>query len=123
MIIYPNLILSFLAAFAALQTCGALCSTATIDVEGVVIGDASETAILKFICSHAEPFAIRNKFPKVAEIPFNSNNKYHVSSFSYNTNNNSLLYIYKHRAFLTLAIFSRLSDILGIDEIERLEPR
>ena len=44
-----------------------------------VIGDASETALLKFaevtVGSVAEA---RGRFPKVAELPFNSTNKFQV---------------------------------------------
>ena len=43
-------------------------------------GDASETAILKFIeLSVGNVMDIRAKYKKVAEIPFNSTNKYQVS--------------------------------------------
>ncbi len=45
-----------------------------------VIGDASEAALLKFHeISMGETMAYRDKNPKFAEIPFNSNNKYQVS--------------------------------------------
>ncbi|XP_014209852.1 sodium/potassium-transporting ATPase subunit alpha-like [Copidosoma floridanum] len=44
-----------------------------------VIGDASETGILKF-CEHIWPTkAFRAAYPKVAEIPFNSATKYQLS--------------------------------------------
>ncbi|XP_063828203.1 sodium/potassium-transporting ATPase subunit alpha-like isoform X1 [Ostrinia nubilalis] len=65
-------------AFNALKLCGALCSTAKLNIEGVS-GDASETAILKFLSKYDDLIAIRNKYPKVAEIPFNSVNKYQLS--------------------------------------------
>lgn len=44
-----------------------------------VIGDASETGILNF-CEHIHPTQrFRETYPKVAEIPFSSVNKYHMS--------------------------------------------
>ncbi|XP_053460499.1 sodium/potassium-transporting ATPase subunit alpha-4 [Nycticebus coucang] len=43
-------------------------------------GDASESALLKFIeQSHGSVAQMREKYPKVAEIPFNSTNKYQMS--------------------------------------------
>lgn len=46
-----------------------------------VAGDASESALLKCIELSCGPVrAIRDKNKKVAEIPFNSTNKYQVSS-------------------------------------------
>ncbi|XP_075979241.1 sodium/potassium-transporting ATPase subunit alpha-like [Anticarsia gemmatalis] len=66
-------------AFKSLKICGALCSTANVKVGGGIHGDASETAILKFIFTLDDPIAIRKRYPKVAEIPFNSVNKYQVS--------------------------------------------
>ncbi|CAH0398768.1 unnamed protein product [Chilo suppressalis] len=65
--------------FNALKICGALCSTATIKAGGGVIGDASETAILNFLGKYGDLSDIRKKYPKVAEIPFTSANKYQVS--------------------------------------------
>ncbi|XP_049874468.1 sodium/potassium-transporting ATPase subunit alpha-like [Pectinophora gossypiella] len=66
-------------ALTALQVCGSLCSNATVDNNGKVRGDASETAILNFLREYYDPITIRAQFPKVAEIPFNSINKYQVS--------------------------------------------
>ena len=44
-------------------------------------GDASESALLKFIeQSYSSVKEIREKNPKVAEIPFNSTNKYQVQN-------------------------------------------
>lgn len=44
-----------------------------------VIGDASETGILKF-CEHIHPTTkFRDQYPKVAEIPFNSATKFQMS--------------------------------------------
>ncbi|KAG7204797.1 hypothetical protein KM043_005204 [Ampulex compressa] len=44
-----------------------------------IIGDASETGILKF-CEHIHPTPkFREAYPKVAEIPFNSTTKYQMS--------------------------------------------
>ncbi|XP_063038198.1 LOW QUALITY PROTEIN: potassium-transporting ATPase alpha chain 1 [Melospiza melodia melodia] len=45
-----------------------------------VIGDASESALLKFAEATSGPVAAaRGRFPKVAELPFNSSNKFQVS--------------------------------------------
>lgn len=52
---------------------------ATLQSGGTIHGDASETAILEFLCKHNDPIAVRDIFPKVVEIPFNSVNKYQVS--------------------------------------------
>lgn len=65
-------------AFEALNICGALCSTAVVTEAGTVLGDASETAILHFLFNNDDPIVRRNNYPKVAEIPFNSVNKYQV---------------------------------------------
>ncbi|KAK2587327.1 hypothetical protein KPH14_003044 [Odynerus spinipes] len=47
-----------------------------------VIGDASETGILRF-CEHIHPTeTYRERYPKVAEIPFNSTLKYQLSIHS-----------------------------------------
>ena len=49
------------------------------------VGDASESAILKWCeMSLGNVTEYRAKNPKVAEIPFNSTNKFHVSNFSAN---------------------------------------
>ncbi|XP_013146714.1 PREDICTED: sodium/potassium-transporting ATPase subunit alpha-like [Papilio polytes] len=66
-------------AIEALKTCGALCSSATIDENGEIHGDASETAILTFLCTYNDPATLRQNYPKIVEIPFNSTNKYQVS--------------------------------------------
>ncbi|XP_013172407.1 PREDICTED: sodium/potassium-transporting ATPase subunit alpha-like isoform X2 [Papilio xuthus] len=66
-------------AVEALKTCGALCSTATFDESGEIHGDASETAILTFLCTYNDPATVRQNYPKIVEIPFNSTNKYQVS--------------------------------------------
>jgi sodium/potassium-transporting ATPase subunit alpha len=48
-----------------------------------VIGDASEVALLKCIASSVPNIEeYRKKRPKVAEIPFNSTNKFQVHHFS-----------------------------------------
>ncbi|ODM96221.1 Sodium/potassium-transporting ATPase subunit alpha [Orchesella cincta] len=74
--------------FAALANVAALCSRANFrpgqeDVpvlKRTVEGDASETAILKFMELQMENVSrYRTNFPKVCEIPFNSTNKYQVS--------------------------------------------
>lgn len=46
------------------------------------VGDASESAILKWLeMSTRDVMGYRARNPKVAEIPFNSTNKFHVSKF------------------------------------------
>ncbi|XP_059054064.1 sodium/potassium-transporting ATPase subunit alpha-B-like isoform X2 [Achroia grisella] len=75
----PEDLLRFNSAFIALINCGALCSLATIKTTGEVYGDASETAILNFFSKYDDLKSIRKKYPKIAEIPFNSVNKYQVS--------------------------------------------
>ncbi|XP_052741843.1 sodium/potassium-transporting ATPase subunit alpha-B, partial [Bicyclus anynana] len=65
--------------FASLKICGALCSNASVSSDGVMRGDASEKAILSFLIKFDDPVAIRKRYPKIAEIPFNSVNKYQVS--------------------------------------------
>ncbi|EPB77098.1 Na,H/K antiporter P-type ATPase, alpha subunit [Ancylostoma ceylanicum] len=73
-----------------LMRCAALCSRATFKNEDFsvplprreVSGDASETAILKYcelILGNGGTRKMRDKKLKVAEIPFNSTNKYQVS--------------------------------------------
>lgn len=44
-----------------------------------MIGDASETALLKFSeLTLGNAMGYRDRFPKVCEIPFNSTNKFQV---------------------------------------------
>ncbi|KAJ8716082.1 hypothetical protein PYW08_013367 [Mythimna loreyi] len=66
-------------AFNNLKICGALCSNANMKDDGSIRGDATETAILNFLIKYNDPIGIRRNFPKVAEIPFNSVNKFQVS--------------------------------------------
>uniref|UniRef100_A0A3B3DJ94 Sodium/potassium-transporting ATPase subunit alpha n=1 Tax=Oryzias melastigma TaxID=30732 RepID=A0A3B3DJ94_ORYME len=76
------------ATWAALSRVAGLCNRAVFlaEQENVpilkrnVAGDASEAALLKCIeltCGSVN--AIREKYPKIAEIPFNSTNKYQLS--------------------------------------------
>ena len=48
-------------------------------MERKVVGDASETAFLKFCETVKTVSAIRDQCPKIAEIPFNSSNKFQLS--------------------------------------------
>ena len=49
----------------------------------IVIGDASETALLKFSeLTLGNAMGYRERFPKVCEIPFNSTNKFQVCARS-----------------------------------------
>ncbi|XP_043858078.1 sodium/potassium-transporting ATPase subunit alpha-4-like [Dromiciops gliroides] len=72
----------------ALALIAGLCNRAefTPNQENILIskrkttGDASESALLKFIEQSYGPVTeMRQKYPKVAEIPFNSTNKYQLS--------------------------------------------
>nr|XP_049706808.1 sodium/potassium-transporting ATPase subunit alpha [Helicoverpa armigera] len=80
----PNHLFNFLRlflfpAYEYLKKCGALCSNADVKRGGGIHGDASETAILNFLFQYNDPITVRKNNPKVAEIPFNSLNKYQVS--------------------------------------------
>lgn len=44
-----------------------------------IIGDASETALLRLCESYLDTMTMREEYPKVFEIPFNSTNKFQVS--------------------------------------------
>ena len=73
----------------ALANVAALCSRAEFKPnqpadrplkERECIGDASEVAILQFMeYEFGDVVAYRKRWPKVAEIPFNSTNKFHLS--------------------------------------------
>ncbi|CAG9561242.1 unnamed protein product [Danaus chrysippus] len=67
------------AACIAFKICASVCSNAVISTKSDVRGDASEKAILSFLNEYDDPMSIRKRFPKVAEIPFNSINKYQMS--------------------------------------------
>jgi sodium/potassium-transporting ATPase subunit alpha len=71
----------------ALERIAALCNRATFkpNQDDVLVlarectGDASESALLKFVeLSLGSVASMRDRNPKVAEIPFNSSNKYQV---------------------------------------------
>lgn len=80
---YPTKVLDFIALVLS------LCSKAEFKPnqehlpihKRVTIGDASESAILKFMenISELSVAKVRKIFPRVAEIPFNSSNKFHLS--------------------------------------------
>lgn len=75
-------------AFQAMLKCATLCLRAEFTTESIllkpieereVIGDASETGIIKF-CEHIHSTQnFRSMYPKVAEIPFSSLTKYYMS--------------------------------------------
>ena len=77
------------ASFTALHRIAALCNNAVFDADAEnmnkevairkTVGDASESALLKFCepISNVEQF--RSRYPKVFEIPFNSVNKWQLS--------------------------------------------
>lgn len=75
---------TYVSAFAGLKMCGALCSNVVTKAGGGIQGDASEIAIFNFVSIYDDPFLFRNKFPKIAEIPFNSANKFQVSTYQPN---------------------------------------
>jgi magnesium-transporting ATPase (P-type) len=53
---------------------------ARIETAGkVIVGDASETALFRYTSTFADVDAIRTRFPKLFEIPFNSTNKWQLS--------------------------------------------
>eukprot|EP00026_Physarum_polycephalum_P002073 Phypoly_transcript_02077.p1 GENE.Phypoly_transcript_02077~~Phypoly_transcript_02077.p1 ORF type:complete len:897 (+),score=112.36 Phypoly_transcript_02077:167-2692(+) len=73
--------------FCALVDIAALCNRAYWTPDSVHlpigerrgVGDASDTALLQFAESYAKTDAIRQMGPKIAEIPFNSKNKYAIT--------------------------------------------
>eukprot|EP01114_Cavostelium_apophysatum_P017847 TRINITY_DN5390_c0_g2_i2.p1 TRINITY_DN5390_c0_g2~~TRINITY_DN5390_c0_g2_i2.p1 ORF type:complete len:668 (+),score=109.89 TRINITY_DN5390_c0_g2_i2:214-2217(+) len=69
--------------FQVLIRAATLCNRATFDPSDptgeAVIGDASETALLRYISRVTDVREARRKWPKVAEIPFNSLNKWQLS--------------------------------------------
>ena len=79
-----------LPGWKPLERCAALCNRAEFEVgeeskpilKREVHGDASEAALLKCTeLSLGDVMAFRAKHKKVAEIPFNSVNKYQVRKF------------------------------------------
>jgi sodium/potassium-transporting ATPase subunit alpha len=81
-----------LSTFELLQRCIALCNRTSFEpdpenlkkpiLDRDCIGDASETALVKYIETRPDLIPIeemRNLFPKVFEIPFNSKNKWQLS--------------------------------------------
>ena len=77
-------------AFGIASLISCLCSKAQFKADQehipiatrLTIGDASESAILKFMeasLANCDVMTIRERNPKVAEIPFNSTNKFHVT--------------------------------------------
>ena len=78
----------FSSSWSALQCCAALCSQAEFKpgqehvpiLKKEVIGDASEAALLKCVeMTTGDIKKYRNSYSKIAEIQFNSTNKYHAS--------------------------------------------
>lgn len=90
-------------SFLKLRFIGTLCNNATFDsdpnnmakpaLERRTNGDASESAIIKFIDPLVDIEGFRRKWPKVCEIPFNSANKYQLSihSSEENPDNNHVM--------------------------------
>jgi len=74
-------------AFQSLYRCMAICNRAVFEpgqedtdiVTRTTIGDASETAMIKFAQPSRDIIEIRESNPKVCEIPFNSRNKFSLS--------------------------------------------
>lgn len=73
--------------FKALHNIANLCNRTIFDPNDMetpvmnrkTIGDASETALVKFCHPIRDIYEHRDAYPKVAEIPFNSTNKYQLS--------------------------------------------
>jgi sodium/potassium-transporting ATPase subunit alpha len=69
--------------FKTLTKAAGLCNRAFYDPSDstgkAVIGDASETALLRYTTALYNVEEVRNQFPKVLEIPFNSLNKWQLS--------------------------------------------
>lgn len=54
--------------------------TVALDIsERPIIGDASETALLRLCETYLDTMTMRDEYPKVFEIPFNSANKFQIS--------------------------------------------
>eukprot|EP00033_Pygsuia_biforma_P002503 GCRY01002773.1.p1 GENE.GCRY01002773.1~~GCRY01002773.1.p1 ORF type:complete len:1058 (+),score=237.52 GCRY01002773.1:171-3344(+) len=76
--------------FQHLQRVATICNRALFEpstlhkpvLERDTIGDASESALIKFVEPIRSILQFRECYPKVAEIPFNSTNKYQVSIHS-----------------------------------------
>ena len=62
-----------------LDNIACLCNNATFNDIGATDGDASESALIKYCNSIRDINDWRNANPKIAEIPFNSTNKFQVS--------------------------------------------
>ena len=80
-------------AFDLLRLVATVCSTTRFEVADVenksipinqrrCIGDASETALLKFVEPLVASDHVRTTYPKIAELPFNSENKFMVTLVS-----------------------------------------
>jgi len=71
------------ANYQTLTKAAALCNRAFFDPSDeqgkLVIGDASEAALLRYVTKIYDVPQIRNEYPKVLEIPFNSENKWQLS--------------------------------------------
>eukprot|EP01111_Echinosteliopsis_oligospora_P011067 TRINITY_DN3556_c0_g2_i2.p1 TRINITY_DN3556_c0_g2~~TRINITY_DN3556_c0_g2_i2.p1 ORF type:complete len:1104 (+),score=302.37 TRINITY_DN3556_c0_g2_i2:184-3495(+) len=74
--------------FVVLGKAALLCNRAFFDPSDetgkAVVGDASETALLRYGSSVFDVDSLRAEWPKVAEIPFNSINKWQLSIHRYN---------------------------------------
>eukprot|EP01083_Nonionella_stella_P204083 744258_1 len=67
--------------FQSLLRCAVLCNNAKVTASGEISGDASETALVKFALAQLDNNieGLRDDFPQVHGIPFNSGNKWQVS--------------------------------------------
>eukprot|EP00026_Physarum_polycephalum_P000379 Phypoly_transcript_00379.p1 GENE.Phypoly_transcript_00379~~Phypoly_transcript_00379.p1 ORF type:complete len:956 (-),score=147.84 Phypoly_transcript_00379:2153-4723(-) len=69
--------------YQTLTKAAALCNRAFFDPSDeqgkLVIGDASEAALLRYVTKVFDVPEVRNEHPKVLEIPFNSENKWQLS--------------------------------------------
>jgi sodium/potassium-transporting ATPase subunit alpha len=111
------------AHYRVLAKAAALCNRAFFDVgpdgNKIVIGDASESALLRYVTQIYDIDQMRADFPKVAEIPFNSENKWQLSIHKETANPNA-----PFRLLLKGAperVLSRCTHIFLNDEIRPLD--
>eukprot|EP01027_Heterolobosea_sp_BB2_P016019 GEZU01022864.1.p1 GENE.GEZU01022864.1~~GEZU01022864.1.p1 ORF type:complete len:476 (-),score=141.02 GEZU01022864.1:36-1463(-) len=92
------------ATVNALHRCAALCSRTVFEstheenlrrpvLERTTIGDASESALLKFAESITDVMKMRHENTKVFEIPFNSKNKWQLSIHKVNNGDERIMLI------------------------------
>lgn len=116
-------------SFHALHRCATLCNRAEFDpsdadtdiVERKTIGDASESAMIKFAQPLRDILEWRAAQVKLAEIPFNSTNKYQVSIHASEDPSDKRLILVMKGA--PERILSRCSTVLNKGNVEPLDDR